>query len=517
MRLKVQVTVHQDPALFNQSTRSDELPQLLIVPLFSKSSTLPPDSRIPEDLRDSVSRYLALGDFVAGVGDIALLYPDNAAYPKRVMLIGIGEKETHSAERNREAGAVAGRNCKRHSNIAVLTDDLAAGSSRLKDACRAFLEGFLLGYWERTTADREVPEPSGSLHVSLLINGHTTADIQKACDSGLVIAEAIQLARDVSDKPPTSMPPLALSDLARKIADQSRLQFSSLSRKEMERERLSGLLAVSRGSAEPPAFVILEHAPASRNTKTIVLIGKGITFDSGGLNLKPGSKLPRMKHDKSGVGVILAVMSALAKLHIPLHVVGLLPIAENLPGGAASKPGDVITMADKKTVEIVSTDAEGRLILADALLYARRFFPHTIIDVASLSGATRMALGDEASAIFSNSQQLQEDLIRAGMDTGEPLCPFPLLRNYLKDLRTPFADLRNIPLSTERGGGGCIAAAFLNEFASSRWAHLDTAGTAWDNQSRRYYPKEGGSGFGVRLLIEFLSSLELESDLEGTK
>jgi leucyl aminopeptidase len=478
--------------------------QLLILPFFAASDSTGMPSWVPKSLQSMVLHFFALGDFAGRVGEIAVLYPHQDEQPQRLVLLGLGDSTRWAHDCSREAAAEVGRYCVDRSHVSILIDGLLADSAMSEGFVQAFTEGFLLGIWERDM-DTRTGTGQEELRIAFFIgDGCAAKGLQEACDRGMVIAEAIQLARDVSNAPASDLTPSAFVSLASGVAESSNIRCSALTQDEMADARLSGLQAVSRGSAEPPAFIILEHAPAGVTGKPVVLIGKGITFDSGGLNLKPGSKLPRMKHDKSGVGVVLAVMSALAKLEIPLHVVGLLPVAENMPSGTAAKPGDVISMANGQTVEIISTDAEGRLILADALLYARRFSPSFIIDVASLSGATRVALGDEASGLFSNSRHLQKDVIEAGYATGEPVWPFPLLRSYLKELRTPFADLRNAPLSTEKGGGGCIAAAFLSEFVSCSWAHIDTAGTAWDNHSRRYYPREGASGFGVRLLIEFL-------------
>jgi len=489
-------------------TAEGDAGQLLVLPIFKGADLGELPSWVPDTLQSTVSRFLALGDFAGKVGEIAVLYPHLDEHPQRVVLLGLGKKTRLAPDRSREAAAEIGRHCVDRSCVSVLIDVFLAESAMSESLVQAFTEGFLLGLWEKDMDARAVTERETS-HIAFLIgDAYASERIQEACNRGVAVAEAIQLARNVSNAPASSLPPSAFANLASDVAKSSGLKFAALTQDEMDEAHLSGVQAVSQGSAQPPAFIILKHTPTDATGQPIVLIGKGVTFDSGGLSLKPGASLPRMKHDKSGAGVILAVMSALAKLKVSTHVIGLLPVVENMPSGTAFKPGDVLTMADNKTVEIISTDAEGRLILADALLYAKRFSPSLVLDVASLCGATRVALGSEASAIFSNSCDLREKLVKAGHSTGEPLWPFPLLSGYLKALKSPFADLRNSSLAKNKGGGACVAAAFLNEFVSCSWAHIDTAGCAWDNHSRRYYPKEGASGFGVRLLIEFLRQSE---------
>jgi leucyl aminopeptidase len=269
----------------------------------------------------------------------------------------------------------------------------------------------------------------------------------------------------------------------------------------MEKLKMGALLGVARGSQEPPTFIILEHSAGKQNLETIVLVGKGVTFDSGGISIKPSERMEEMKFDMSGGAVVMGAMKAIAQLKMPFHVVGLIPAVENLPSGTSMKPGDILRASSGTTIEIINTDAEGRVILADALTYAKRYKPKAVIDLATLTGACVVALGPHASGLFSTDSELRDAIKSAAEKAGERVWPFPLWDDYHDDIKSDYADIKN---SAGRAGGAITAAAFLSQFAEGYpWAHLDIAGTAWTDKEKAYISK-GGTGWGVRLLLQFL-------------
>jgi leucyl aminopeptidase len=314
------------------------------------------------------------------------------------------------------------------------------------------------------------------------------------------LAAGVFGARDLVNEPPSAATPRFLADCAKRLAAGSpTLHVEVWGPDRMERESLTGSLAVARGSAEQPRFVMLRHAPG-RAHRRIAVVGKGITFDSGGLSLKPAKSMETMKYDMAGGSAALHAVSVAAALKLPIEVTAYVPAAENLPGGRAQKPGDVIRYANGKTVEVLNTDAEGRLVLADALLVAGRARPDAIVDLATLTGAARVALGPLYACVLGNDQGLVDQLLAASRATGEGLWQLPLAREYRDDIKSSIADLKNV------GGdaGTIIGALFLNEFVDGvPWAHLDIAGPAFADKDLPLAPR-GATGYGVRLLVEYL-------------
>ncbi|HEY6866467.1 MAG TPA: leucyl aminopeptidase, partial [Candidatus Eisenbacteria bacterium] len=324
------------------------------------------------------------------------------------------------------------------------------------------------------------------------------------------------LARDLARTPGQDLTPEGLARRAREIARDSGARCRVLDVPELERVGMGALLAVGRGSVHPPRFIVLERGPAGAGARgsgvpTLVVIGKGVTFDTGGISLKPAENMAKMKYDMSGAAAVLALFSALPALEatgggrarpLPLRVVGLVPAAENMPGGGALKPGDVVRAIDGTTIEVVNTDAEGRLILADALGYAARYRPDTIVDLATLTGSISIALGFLAAGLFTADDGLAQELLAASNATGERLWRMPLWDDYAPALRSDTADVVN---SAGREGGASLAAIFLKRFArGQRWAHLDIASTAWTPVERPHEPR-GPTGFGVRLVLEWIA------------
>jgi leucyl aminopeptidase len=316
-----------------------------------------------------------------------------------------------------------------------------------------------------------------------------------------VVSEAVSWARDLGNAPANDLGPAEFADEARRMARGRKLSFRALGKREIEREKMGGILGVNAGSARPPLLLIGDYSPPRAN-KTVALVGKGITFDSGGISLKPAASMGEMKYDMMGAATVFACLRAACDLALPVRVVALAPLTENLPSGTATRPGDILRMRNGKTVEVDNTDAEGRLVLGDALSYAEKFRPDLMIDFATLTGAVLVALGHECAGLMTGDERLARDLIAAGERTGEPLWRLPLWDQYRDYLKSEWADMKN---SAGRNGGTVTAAAFLKEFVPTGipWAHIDFAGTAHLEKEHGGYDP-GATGFGVALTIEFL-------------
>jgi leucyl aminopeptidase len=320
-------------------------------------------------------------------------------------------------------------------------------------------------------------------------------DAIAAIKDGLAITLGKTLAQDLANKPANLCTPSDVVKAAQILVESYNLRLEVLEKSDMEKLGMGGLLAVSQGSCEPPKFVVLHYQGAQE--KPIVLIGKGVTFDSGGISIKPANAMEEMKFDMTGAASVLGTIRAVAERQLPIHVIGLLPLAENLPSGTAVKPGDVITTLSKQTVEVINTDAEGRLILADALSYSEKFNPELVIDIATLTGAVVVALGHVASGLMSNDQELSDELITAGNQSGDRIWQLPLWEDYQSQIDSNVADISNVG---ERGGQSITAACFLSRFAKKfRWAHLDIAGTGWNSGKQK-----AATGRPVPLLVQFL-------------
>jgi leucyl aminopeptidase len=313
------------------------------------------------------------------------------------------------------------------------------------------------------------------------------------------------LTRDLGNRPGNDLSPESFATSIKEMADEIKgLRVTILGVKELQKEKMGGILGVSQGSAQEPRLVVIEHRP-KKPKKSVVLVGKGVTFDSGGISIKPSAGMGWMKYDMCGAATVVGVMRAVADLDLPIKVVGLVPAVENLPSGTAIKPGDVITTASGKTVEVDNTDAEGRLILADALHYSARFNPDVVIDLATLTGACVVALGHEAAGIMGNDDELVDSLRKIGEDVGERVWPLPLYKEYLSYIKSEWADIKN---AGKRWGGAVTAGVFLQQFVPDKvaWAHLDIAGVAYHEHEHNGF-QVGASGFGVVLLSTYLENL----------
>ena len=324
--------------------------------------------------------------------------------------------------------------------------------------------------------------------------------LEHAVRRGEAVAEGMALAKTLGNLPANVCTPGYLATTARKLAKDHKVKVEVLDRDDMEKLGMGSLLSVARGSHEPPKFIILQYKGGKAKDKPVVLVGKGVTFDTGGISLKPGEGMDEMKYDMCGAASVLGTFKAIARMELPINVVGLIPATENMPGGSATKPGDIVTSMSGQTIEVLNTDAEGRLILCDALTYAERFEPAAVVDVATLTGACIVALGHDVSGLMGNNQALVDDLLAASLEVNDKAWQLPLFDTYKEQLKSNFADLPNIGTP---GAGTITAAMFLANFTEDYpWAHLDIAGTAWKSGKEK-----GATGRPVPLLLNYLRNV----------
>ncbi len=424
--------------------------------------------------------------------------------PRRqaIAMVGLGDESRLDLEAWRRAAGQA-----RHLAAAVgATRVVVACGTRAVDPPQlgAFVEGFLLAAYRFGKYKSEGETPTEVAELTFVVAAPPTESLDALWRSIEITLAGVTLARDLVNEPAAVKTPTYLAGVAKKLGKEAGIEVEVWEPKRIASENLAGLVAVARGSNEEPRFLHLRYR-AKGATRKIALVGKGITFDSGGLSLKPAKSMETMKCDMAGAAAVLGTMTAIGRLKPKVDVDAYIPITENLPGGKAQKPGDVIRFRNDKTVEVLNTDAEGRLVLADALTLAADTKPTAIIDLATLTGACMVALGTQVAGLFANDQALADRLLALGHETGEPLWQMPLVAEYKDDIKSAVADLKNI------GGGhaGSITAAlFLQEFVGTTpWVHLDIAGPAFLEKGLPYAPK-GGTGFGVRTLVRYLMTLE---------
>lgn len=455
-------------------------------------------------LKRVCDQFLADNKFKAQIGEVAILYHPDKVAAQRVALVGLGDADGFNLERIRLACGAAAKILMRLGvqQIAVAVETFAVERFEISDVSQAAVEGIILATYQYS-AFKEI-KPDDSVFVeeaTLLFEPDIRKVVEKGARWGKIVAEAANFTRDLQNHPGNEMTPTRLAESAKSMATAVGLKCKVLEQEQMEKLNMGALLAVAKGSEESPKFIILEHKSPKASSPPVVWVGKGITFDSGGISIKPSDRMEEMKFDMSGGAAVIGAMKAVAQLNLPVHVVGLIPSCENLPSGTSMKPGDILRASSGTTIEVINTDAEGRLILADALHYAKRYKPAAVIDLATLTGACVVALGHYASGLFSRHQSLADALQQAGEKCGERLWQLPLWEDYDEDIKGDYADIKN---SAGRAGGAITAAAFLGKFTEGYpWAHLDIAGTAWADKEKGYLTK-GGTGLGVRLLVQFL-------------
>jgi leucyl aminopeptidase len=422
---------------------------------------------------------------------------------RRLLLVGVGERSEYTnAQASQMAGtavrALRGNNVKSIAILPRLEGDP-------EEIASVVVEGAFMALFDPDkyrTEDKEAREIS---KLVVVMDGADEADLQRGAERGRIIGESVNFTRDLANEPGAYMTPTNMSERARDVATEFGLSIDVLDEARMEQEGMGSLLSVSHGSEEPAKLIILKYTPSNASedgAELLAFVGKGITFDSGGISLKPGENMELMKYDMTGGATVMGAMRAIAQIKPSIPVLGVVPCSENLPSGKATKPGDVVRAMTGKTIEVINTDAEGRLILADAIAYAKKLGATKIVDIATLTGAVSIALGDVNTAVIGTDQELISEIVAAGKETGEKFWQLPLDKEYSKQIKSDIADIKNVG---GRKAGTITAAAFLKEFADGvSWAHLDIAGTAWSDEAKPYRAK-GPTGVAVRTFIRIVA------------
>ncbi len=473
---------------------------LFVVPVFAGGELGPGAGLVDDAIGGTLAEFMKETDFDAKPGEVLAVPTGGRLAARAALLLGVGDRESFDAAAIRRAGAVLARRSSRVASVATTLLDAAGPDLDSALAAQAFAEGVCLGRYQFL---RYKSESKSSQLTRVLIVGRSNAKVRAGLTRGARIAEAVAWARDLINEPAAAKSPADVVALARIVARASGLKTKVFAGEQLVKERMGGVLGVGNGSDRPPRFLRLEYSPL-RPRGTVAFVGKGVVFDSGGLSLKTAGGMETMKTDMSGAAAVIAAMSTLRDLDVKARVIGYVPLVENMPSGAAMRPGDVLTMRNGKTVEVLNTDAEGRLILADALSLAAEEGADAIIDLATLTGAVVVALGDKFAGIMGTNDDWVTQVQEAAGRAGERMWHLPLPEEYRRNLDSEIADLRNI--STGGGAGTLTAGLFLKEFAGDApWAHLDIAGTARASADDAETTK-GGTGYGVRTLVELAST-----------
>ncbi|MBI4989082.1 MAG: leucyl aminopeptidase [Rhodocyclales bacterium] len=473
------------------------------VGVFDSRKLSAPAQRLDKASGGFLTGILRRGDMEGKNGSTLLLHGTPGIAAGRVLLVGLGKEAEFGEKAYRDAVAATVRALKDTGsrNVLVTLSELPVARRnaawRVRQAALAVHDTLY-----RSDQLKSKKDPDGAKPVldgiAFSMAGKDARSAAVALVQGVAIAQGMNMTRELGNLPANICTPTYLAQQAQKLAREFKLECSVLDRTRMEKLGMGSLLSVARGSHQPPRFIVLQYHGGKARAKPVVLVGKGITFDTGGISLKPGAEMDEMKYDMSGAASVLGTFRALAAMKLPLNVVGLIPTTENMPGGAATRPGDIVTSMSGQTIEILNTDAEGRLILCDALTYAERFEPDCVVDIATLTGACVIALGAVASGLMANNDGLADELLEAGQVSGDRAWQLPLWEDYQEMLKSNFADIPNI--SGSRAAGTITAACFLARFTKKyRWAHLDIAGTAW-----RSGKEKGSTGRPVPLLTHFL-------------
>ncbi len=443
---------------------------------------------------------LERGDFDPKTGSTLMLYGLPGVASERVLLVGFGNASEVSAKEYRDAVRAALR-AAGNAHLRELALFTAEVKVKGGDADWAALHAAMLALEVNYRFDRlktRKKETAKLLeHLIFGTDGKGSQTLAAALARGAAIGEGINLARELGNLPPNICTPAYLATQAKELGKTHKLKVTVLERADMEKLAMGSLISVSDGSRQPPKLITLEYRGGPAKQQPVALVGKGVTFDTGGISLKPSAEMDEMKFDMSGAGSVLGTMKAIAAMKLPLNVVGVIPATENMPGGNATRPGDIVTSMSGQTIEILNTDAEGRLILCDALTYSARFSPSAVIDIATLTGACVIALGHVASGLFANDDELADEIIAAGQKSWDRVWHMPVWEDYQEQLKSNFADMANIG---GRPAGSVTAACFLSRFTRDfKWAHLDIAGTAWKSGREK-----GSTGRPVPLLTQFL-------------
>jgi leucyl aminopeptidase len=484
--------------------------EVVVLALFrGERQLIGPSKKLDVLCHSRLSHYLETKRFSCDLGETLIFALDLPKAPEYVLLVGLGEKKRITAEKAANAGGSASRLLKkRHIKTChvLVGEDLLLGddskNASKSDLFHPFLKGFLLAQYNYTLASK----PDGDKGPrKLVLMSDDRARVSAAIHDVRIVAEHTGLVRDLVNSPANILTPSKMAEEAGALAKSCGFHCRTMGPREIEKLGMGAVTSVARGSREEPRLITLHHNRGKSSPAKICLVGKGVTFDSGGISIKPWMDMNEMKGDMAGGAVVMSVIAAAAKRRIPLEIIGIIPCVENLPDGTAFRPGDVLTTYSGKTIEVLSTDAEGRLILADALAYAREFKADLILDLATLTGAVLIALGTRFAAAFGNHQGYIDDLIEAGRVTGELVWQLPLDDLFADMVKGEISDYKNY---SGRNASSITAAALLGEFVGDiPWIHLDIAGTFWSDGSKTSYHTKGGTGYGVDLILRFLEGI----------
>ncbi len=473
----------------------------IIAPIFESNALSSTASQLNNASEKYIINIIKKGDIEGKVGQTLLLHKVPGIKADRVLLVGCGKSGATSDKQYRKACASAVNAIKslNADNAASALHEIDVEKKDLRWKAIQSVQIMASALDRRDMLKSEKDDPIKLNQITLTaIDKDESKVIKEGINIGDALAQGVSLAKELSDLPGNICTPSYLAEQAKTLGSaNSNLKVTILDEKKMESLKMGALLSVSKGSRQPAKLIVMEYHGGKANKKPIVLVGKGLTFDAGGISLKPSAAMDEMKYDMCGAASVFGTIKAISELNLPLNVVGIVPSSENLPDGAANKPGDIVTSMAGLTIEILNTDAEGRLILCDALTYSERFKPDTVIDIATLTGACVIALGQHASGLFSNQDELAKDILAAGEESGDRCWQMPLWDDYNEQIKSNFADLANVG---GREAGSITAACFLSKFTKNlNWAHVDIAGSAWQGGGDK-----GATGRPVQMLVQYL-------------
>ncbi len=476
----------------------------IIVNLFEGAKATGGAAAVDKALGGAITKLIKGGEIKGKQDEMTLIHTLGKIKPAKVLVIGLGKKNDLNQNTIRSVVAEACRYLRKTQVKEIATIVHGAGDKGIdaEKSAQAITEGAMLGLYT-FRRHKTKKDDNGRIERVVIVasDKQSLPALKKGCKKGRILSEATILARDLDNEPGNYMTPTDLANTAKKVAGDFGLECRIFDKKDLEKMGMGGLLGVARGSVQPPKLIVLKYQGDKRSKRTIGLVGKGLTFDSGGISIKPSENMGDMKGDMAGGAAVISAIRAIAELKPKVNVTVIVPATENMPSGSACKPGDVLKASNGKTIEVVNTDAEGRLILADALSYARKLGLGPVIDIATLTGACHVALGDHYSGGFTNDQKLIKRVIKAGEEAGERIWQMPLHDDYKESNKSDIADVKN---SGGRYGGAITAAQFLHEFIEDTpWVHIDIAGTSTTDKDKGEVVK-GETGVIVRTLVNFV-------------
>ena len=475
--------------------------QLLVNYVFTDEVSSLSISEITPDFDPIIREITESNEFRAKDGTISIVHNNVGSGIKRALLLGMGDKKNLDPEKTRN---LTGKVVNKAKELGISEFVLIPFKNMDKEHLSAMVEGIKLSDYSFNNYKRD--EDRNDLNQVRILIRNDMKNSQKIIQHSVVVSDAVIFTRDISNLPPNDCSPKDLATLSKKLSENQKVKVRVIEKEEMKSYGFEGILAVGKGSASSPKLIVLEYSGSTKN-RPIVIVGKAVTFDTGGISIKPPEKMDEMKFDKCGGCNVLGIMKAVSDLGLDTNVIGIIPAVENMPSGTSYRPGDIIKMYNRKTVEVLNTDAEGRIILGDALSFAvKTFAPKAIIDMATLTGAAIIALGTNVAALVGNDDDLVTKILEYSNLTGEKIWQLPLFEEYKEQLKSSNADMKNIG---GRSAGAITAAAFLSNFVEDTpWVHLDIAGTAWTQEGTKeksYNPK-GATGFGIRTIVKYISS-----------